>query len=63
MSVEIRQQLELVKEDPSGWLSVMERLQRLVAREFGLSEAVGLLAMRRAEDLLPGDSEVSERDP
>ena len=58
MSLEIREELELVREDPSGWLLVMDRLQRRVAREFGLSEAVGLVAMRKAEDLLPGDSEV-----
>jgi len=38
----------------------MERLQRRVAREFGLSEDVGLQVMRNAEALLPGDPEVRE---
>lgn len=44
----------------SGWLDVVEDLQRHVAKEFGLSEQVGLDAMRRAEALLPGDPEVKE---
>lgn len=39
---------------------VMERLQRQVAKEFGLAEEVGLQVMRQAEELLPGDSEVRE---
>ena len=43
-----------------GWLEVVEGLQRQVAAEFGLTEAVGLDAMRLAESLLPGDQEVIE---
>mmetsp|Transcript_1287 Transcript_1287/g.2538 ORF Transcript_1287/g.2538 Transcript_1287/m.2538 type:complete len:127 (+) Transcript_1287:990-1370(+) len=45
---------------PAGWLDVVEQLQRHVAAEFGVSERVGLDAMRRAEALLPGDEEVRE---
>ena len=44
----------------SGWLDVVEDLQKAVAKEFGLSEQVGLDAMRKAEALLPGDPEVME---
>ena len=43
-----------------GWLEVVEALQKRVAREFGLAEAVGLAAMRGAEGLLPTDPEVVE---
>ena len=39
---------------------MVEALQRHVAAEFGLPEAVGLAAMRAADQLLPGDPEVSE---
>ena len=45
---------------PDGWLDVVESLQRQVAAEFGLSEKVGLDAMRCAETLLPGDTEVRD---
>ncbi len=43
-----------------GWLTVVDDLQRQVAIEFGLTEQVGLAAMRDAEALLPGDNEVIE---
>jgi len=49
-----------VRSQPDGWLSVMDALQRQVAREFGLQENVGLQALRHAEALLPGDDEVVE---
>jgi hypothetical protein len=45
---------------PDGWLDVVEQLQRRVAAEFGLTESVGLDAMRCAEDLLPGDMDIHE---
>jgi len=48
------------RDSPEGWLGVVEGLQRRVAAEFGLTEAVGLDAMRCAESLLPGDEEVIE---
>jgi len=45
---------------PSGWLDVVEELQRQVCREFAMNEKVGLVALRYAQDLLPGDIEVHE---
>lgn len=39
---------------------MVEGLQRAVCREFGLSELVGLSAMRNAQALLPGDDEVNQ---
>lgn len=45
---------------PDGWLSVVEQLQRQVCKEFGLSEIVGLTALRCAQDLLPNDPDVNE---
>lgn len=49
-----------VRNKPHGWLAVMDELQRQVAREFGLSEDVGITALRCAERLLLGDAEVRE---
>jgi len=62
LSDEIRLQLRdpAVRAEPAGWLAVMEVLQRRVCREFGLSEEVGLEAMRCADSLLPNDPEVKE---
>jgi hypothetical protein len=45
---------------PDGWLDVVDKLQRRIASEFGLSEQVGLDAMRLADKLLPDDPEVTE---
>lgn len=45
---------------PHGWPDVVERLQLTVCREFGLSDSVGLSAMRSADTLLPGDDEVRQ---
>jgi len=62
LSAEVREKLLVptVRDVPDGWLGVMESLQQQVASEFGLPEAVGLAAMRQAEQLLPGDPEVRE---
>ena len=38
----------------------MGMLQRRVAAEFGLPEEIGLLIMREANSLLPGDDEVNQ---
>jgi hypothetical protein len=45
---------------PDGWLEIVEELQRQACREFGLSEDVGLMALRQAHVLLPDDPEVDE---
>jgi len=59
LSHETQEEFQAASE-PDDWIQVVERLQRRVCREFGLSQEVGLNAMRRAESLLPGDKEVSE---
>mmetsp|Transcript_27002 Transcript_27002/g.38326 ORF Transcript_27002/g.38326 Transcript_27002/m.38326 type:complete len:123 (-) Transcript_27002:495-863(-) len=48
-----------VRNDPSGWIAVVERLQRQVAREFGLLEGVGVDALRSADMLLPTEDVTS----
>ncbi len=58
LCVDTQLRFEAVREQPDGWLQVVEELQMQVAREFGLLDAVGLLALRGAEQLLPGDKEV-----
>ena len=57
---ETQRRFKLASVRPDGWLQVVEQLQRQVAAEFGLSEAVGLAAMRHATQLLPDDPEVIE---
>jgi len=60
LSSEIQDLFRNASNEPDGWIGVVEELQRRTARQFGLSEKVGLAAMRGAEDLLPGDLEVRE---
>ena len=59
LSHETQQEFQAASK-PDDWIQVVERLQRRVCLEFGLSEQVGLNAMRRAESLLPGDQDVNE---
>ena len=52
LSASTRAEFAAVRDQPDGWLGVVEQLQRRVARECGVTEAVGLAAMRCAETLL-----------
>jgi hypothetical protein len=57
---ETQAEFRKARDTESGWLGVVEQLQRRVAREFGLDEEQGLAMMRSAEALLPGDPDVVE---
>ena len=47
LSGETRAQFAAVREQPDGWLGVVELLQRQAARDCGVSEPIGLSGRRR----------------
>ena len=48
-----QRRFKAVNSRPDGWLKVVEELQRQVAQEFKLPEAMGLYYLRHAETFLP----------